>query len=615
MLARPADCVLPCALHGYFPALAAFREQALRLSPTRRSAKASPFHIPRKAVKVRFLLPALLLLAACAPGGKVASTGLDIPEVAPGTVSTETMKQVTSELSPDAMKAASRARRARKRRSLISSGNSPKPGSSRATRAAGSRTCRWSRSLASNYGPLAIASKARASPTHGSQWVGVSYREHAHTALADSEIVFVGYGMYAPEKGWNDYAGVDMRGKTARDPGQRSRLDRATGSTAPSTAAAMTYYGRWTYKFEEAARQGAAGALIIHDTFPASYGWGDVEGGWTGPQAYAERADGGADQTQVNGWVEHDAAKALMRRRRARTSALLEGAARQHGLQAGAAGAHRFDRLRQRHPPLRLEQRDRHAAGQRAAGRIRAAHRALGPPRPLHGQRGGRRHLQRRDRQRHRHGRRWSRSAEAHAKAGATAPRSLVFLAVTAEEQGLLGSEYYAANPVFPLARHGRRAQHGRALAGRPGARRHRDRRRQERARRASSHRAGRTAAATATPDPTAAGRLLLPLRPFQPRQARRADVLRRRRRGLRRTAGEAAGGAYQEPLHRERAYHAARRRVRSRLGLARADAGPGARLPPGAHAGDQHILAQLAARATNSAASATRAATPAGGC
>ncbi len=153
---------------------------------------------------------------------------------------------------------------------------------------------------ASNQEPLTIAGKSYAYRT---DWVGVTYREEARTDLDDSEIVFVGYGVVAPEKGWNDYAGIDMRGKTAliliNDPDYEQE-----SLTGPFNGRAMTYYGRWTYKFEEAARQGAAAALIVHDTYPASYGWNVVESSWSGPQAYAQRTNGGSDQTQVNGWVQ-----------------------------------------------------------------------------------------------------------------------------------------------------------------------------------------------------------------------------------------------------------------------------------------------------------------------
>lgn len=99
-------------------------------------------------------------------------------------------------------------------------------------------------------------------------------------SLKNSELVFAGYGVVAPEYGWNDYEGIDWKGKMAvvliNDPGFQS------GDSTLFKGDAMTYYGRWTYKFEEAARQGADGLIIIHDTEPASYGWNVIESGWTG---------------------------------------------------------------------------------------------------------------------------------------------------------------------------------------------------------------------------------------------------------------------------------------------------------------------------------------------
>ncbi len=162
-----------------------------------------------------------------------------------------------------------------------------------------------------NAGALKITgAAAQMAFDYRTDWVGVTYREVPHISLADSELVFVGYGVVAPEKGWNDYAGIDMRGKTAvilvNDPDWRLE-----GTEGPFNGRAMTYYGRWTYKYEEAARQGAAGALLVHDTFPAAYGWNVVESSWTGPQSRARTADGGADQTKVNAWIQQDMAKAI----------------------------------------------------------------------------------------------------------------------------------------------------------------------------------------------------------------------------------------------------------------------------------------------------------------
>lgn len=129
-------------------------------------------------------------------------------------------------------------------------------------------------------------------------------------AFDTSDVVFVGYGIVAPEYGWNDFDGVDVRGKTiiilVNDPGF------ATKDPALFTGNAMTYYGRWTYKFEEAARQGAAAAIIVHDTAPAAYGWNVVEGSNSGPQIDLKRADDGMSRAMVEGWMQKDAARAIL---------------------------------------------------------------------------------------------------------------------------------------------------------------------------------------------------------------------------------------------------------------------------------------------------------------
>ena len=125
----------------------------------------------------------------------------------------------------------------------------------------------------------------------------------------NSDLVFVGYGVVAPEYGWDDYAGLDVKGKTVvmlvNDPGF------ATKDEALFKGSAMTYYGRWTYKFEEAGRQGAAAALIVHETAPASYGWDVVSGSWTGAQYDLVRPDGGASRTHIEGWLHYDTAKSV----------------------------------------------------------------------------------------------------------------------------------------------------------------------------------------------------------------------------------------------------------------------------------------------------------------
>ncbi|MBA3988430.1 M28 family metallopeptidase [Aliidiomarina maris] len=123
-----------------------------------------------------------------------------------------------------------------------------------------------------------------------------------------SEMVFVGYGIVAPEFDWNDYEGLDVEGKTVvmfvNDPGY------ATQDDALFTGNAMTYYGRWTYKFEEAARQGATGAIIIHETGPAGYGWGVIAGG--SPVRFdLARENRNMHRSEIEGWITAESAEAL----------------------------------------------------------------------------------------------------------------------------------------------------------------------------------------------------------------------------------------------------------------------------------------------------------------
>lgn len=128
-------------------------------------------------------------------------------------------------------------------------------------------------------------------------------------SIADSELVFVGYGVNAPEYGWNDYEGVDMTGKTAvilvNDPGFETQDPELFNGKS------MTYYGRWTYKFEEAARQGADAAIIIHETAPAAYGWNVVSGSWSGEQADLVRAGDGMDRIPIEAWISNDLGEKL----------------------------------------------------------------------------------------------------------------------------------------------------------------------------------------------------------------------------------------------------------------------------------------------------------------
>ncbi len=304
---------------------------------------------------------------------------------------------------------------------------------------------------AANASPLRFSGGgADLSLRPGEDYVAFSYRVTPETRINASDAVFVGYGINAPERGWNDYAGVDVRGKTVlilvNDPDWSST---SVGGTFNGRA--MTYYGRWTYKFEEAARQGAAAAIIIHDTAPAAYGWNVVRSSWTGPQYTAATPNDGADQTQANGWMQLAAAQSLFRSAGQDLDALRARAAQPGfravpltGVRASLSFDSRIRRTNSRNVIGILPGRRRpdevvlHTAHWDHLGRCEAnaagddicngaVDNATGTAGLVA-------------------------LAQAHVQAGAP-DRTLAFLAVTAEESGLLGSAYYAANPVFPLAR------------------------------------------------------------------------------------------------------------------------------------------------------------------
>ena len=284
---------------------------------------------------------------------------------------------------------------------------------------------------------------------YGNQMVVGSYRVTPETRIADSELVFVGYGINAPELGWNDYAGLDMRGKTAvilvNDPDYAME-----GEAGPFKGRRMTYYGRWTYKFEEAARQGATAALIVHDTFPAAYGWNVVESSWSGAQYSVAKANDAMDQTEANGWIQKPVAEAIFAAA-GKNLAELTKAAGQQGFKPVPLGLK---------ASLSFDNAIKRAMSHNVIGILPGAKRPdeyvlytahwdhLGRCRPdatgddicngaLDNASGSAM---------------LAALAEANVKAG-PADRSQIFLAVTLEESGLLGSEYYAQNPVYPLAK------------------------------------------------------------------------------------------------------------------------------------------------------------------
>jgi Zn-dependent M28 family amino/carboxypeptidase len=302
---------------------------------------------------------------------------------------------------------------------------------------------------ASNVTPLTFTGgKTPVSLDYRRDMVVGTYQVTPRAQVKDSDVVFVGYGINAPERGWNDYAGVDVKGKTVviliNDPDwQNPRLD------GPFGGRAMTYYGRWTYKYEEAARQGAAAAIIVHDTEPAAYGWGVVQSSWTGPQLQQDTPGDHMDQSKAIGWIQQEGARALFASA-GKDYAKLAEAAKRKGFRAvplGVKASVSFDNAIRRQASKNVigvlpgsERADEYvlySAHWDHLGRCDAVdgddicNGALDNASGTAG---------------------LVALAEAHVKAG-PAKRSLVFLAVTAEESGLLGSKFYAENPIFPLAK------------------------------------------------------------------------------------------------------------------------------------------------------------------
>jgi len=137
------------------------------------------------------------------------------------------------------------------------------------------------------------------------------HQDSTELAVDPSDVVFVGYGAVAPEYDWNDYADQDFTGKTVivlvNDPGF------ATQDPDLFKGKAMTYYGRWTYKYEEAARQHAAAAIVVHETAPAAYGWDVVANSWSGAQSDLVRTNGGEDRATMEAWITRDKAEELFK--------------------------------------------------------------------------------------------------------------------------------------------------------------------------------------------------------------------------------------------------------------------------------------------------------------
>ncbi|WP_454803440.1 M28 family metallopeptidase [Mucilaginibacter phyllosphaerae] len=279
----------------------------------------------------------------------------------------------------------------------------------------------------------------------GTDFVASTRREVDTLSLKNSPLVFAGFGVVAPEYGWNDYKNLDVKGKTVivlvNDPGFKAEKKLFKGDT-------MSYYGRWTYKYEEAARQGAAGVLIVHQTEPASYGWQVIQNSFTGSKLYLQQADKHMNRCKVEGWISEDAAKKLLSA--AGITGDMRAYARKEGFKAVALNST---------ASLALQNKLKYSKSHNVIATLKGTERpdetilytahwdhfGIGKP----DAKGDSIYNGAID------------NASGVAAILAVAKkftqqkekpkRSIVFLAVTAEEQGLLGSEYYATHPVYPL--------------------------------------------------------------------------------------------------------------------------------------------------------------------
>jgi len=266
-------------------------------------------------------------------------------------------------------------------------------------------------------------------------------------AIKNAPIVFVGYGVKAPERNWDDFKGMDLKGKILvvliNDP------DFETGQ-GDFGGKAMTYYGRWTYKYEEAARQGAAGVLIVHETAPASYGWATVKNSNTNVMFDIVRKEPAKQHPQLEAWIQRDTAVELFKKAGLDFDALKKQAQTRDFKPVTLDGATFTAEFKVKHEVI---------VSKNVAGRIVGTkhpnetliysahwdHLGVGAP----DAKGDKIYNGAID------------NADgiaailelARAFKSRPAPqRSILFLAVTAEEKGLLGSEYYSANPLFPTA-------------------------------------------------------------------------------------------------------------------------------------------------------------------
>ncbi len=275
-------------------------------------------------------------------------------------------------------------------------------------------------------------------------YVSFSRKMEEQIVLENSEIIFAGYGIVAPEYGRDDFEGVDVRGKTilvwVNDPGYGTEGDYFRGNE-------MTYYGRWTYKFEEAARQGAKACFIIHETGPAGYGWNVVSNNGETTQHYLRSDDGYASRCGIEGWISLASAEKLFEacglnlEEIKRKSAAPDFKPFKLPVTASASLTNHFDSAVSRNVCGMIR-------GTRYPGEVVVYtghwdHLGVGTPvngdSIYNGATDNASALA------------WMLEIASAFKAGPPPERSLLFLAPTGEESGLLGSYWYTENPFFAI--------------------------------------------------------------------------------------------------------------------------------------------------------------------
>jgi Zn-dependent M28 family amino/carboxypeptidase len=289
-------------------------------------------------------------------------------------------------------------------------------------------------------------------PKQPDDYFAASRRVAPEVKVEGSDLVFVGYGVVAPEYGWDDYKDVDVKGKTivmlVNDPAIPDPADSTKLDNKMFNGRAMTYYGRWTYKYEIAAEKGAAAAIVVHETGPAGYPFQVLTAGWGQESFDIKPADNNMGRVAVQAWVSTDMARKMF-----------------------TASGKNFDEMKK--AALRKDFRPVDLGG-KANFRIKSSLREVQSKNVVAKLEGGARkdeyvvytaHWDHLGRDSMRQGDQIFNGAidnasgtagllqlaEAFAKLPSKPDRSIVFLVVTAEEKGLLGAKYYAKNPLYPL--------------------------------------------------------------------------------------------------------------------------------------------------------------------